>query len=844
MFTPSSAADDGLPDLNAIHHLPLPLIVLSSQRTVLIATEAVKRLLAWSPEHQWHPRSLVGCPLAQLGINLSPDQGRDEQDLNTILDQIAYMKTNATASSAHHSEPTRGRKRRKIKEQDTDMLPTEGDTIYEAWPEDDWCGTPVVEVLVDLQRGHQGRRLVRAKLSVRMWVIGETPFYVLVFAKPTSSPNPDQSFIPSQMSEKDARKAKKLATLAKMKSAVFDQASIPTYLFSADETIYYPNQAGQALCGHSEDDCMLENGHQILARLNLWDETFTRKLEVAEYPSIKLVRTRQSFKEHKYGATYPQTGRRVRLDLSGDCLYDEGTGEFLGGVVWCRDVTEYTEVIAQQQLEIERGFENKLDNMPNLSWTARPDGEPDYFSKRWYDYTGASRLDTFKDIWTRAVHPDERDAMWDSWIQCTMNGQPFTREARYKRFDGMYRYQLVHGEPQLDERGNIVRWHGLCTDIHDLVMRRRDASRLKQQMIAVLSHAEVNLFSFNPQMEVTMLEGSMKWGTQESASEKKALVGGEFADIVDKTSNDGAKGVADVIEALQKILRGDSTMEVLEHSLDNRWYKTRIIADVDTGEEGGQGTIRGALGLSIDVTDMKARAALEMEKTQLVASELAAKEANMLKSQFLANVSHELRTPISGILGMADLLLETPLADEQREYTRGISQSADNLLSLVNDILDASKIEAGRFDIESVEFDLSGVVGDLYKMMTYAAQRKGLTLEYKTSLARVERVIGDPGRTRQVLLNLLTNAVKFTNKGSIILSVSTSESEDVLAVVFTVEDTGIGIEDAVLRKLFKPFSQGDSSTARLFGGTGLGLTICKEVRLRRSMIRAVVLTWV
>jgi signal transduction histidine kinase len=830
MFTPFSAANDDFPDLNVLHYLPLPLIVLSSQRTVLIATEAVKRLLAWSPGQQWHPRSLVGCPLAQLGISLSPDQDRDEQDLNRVLDEMACMTTNAAASSAQHSEPTRDRKRQKIKEQDTDMLPTVGDAVYEAWPEDDWCGTPVLEVLVDLQRGHQGRRLVRAKLSVRMWVTGEALFYVLVFAKPTRSANPDQWLNPSQMSEKDARKAKKLATLAAMKSAVFDQASIPIGLLSADETMYYPNQAGLALNGRLEEDYMLENGYQILADLIIWDESFTRKLEVDEYPSIKLVRTRQSFKKYKCGATYPNTGRRVRLDLSGDCLYDKVTGDFLGGAVWCRDVTEYTEVIAQQQLEIERGFESKLDNMPNLSWTARPDGEPDYFSKRWYDYTGANRLDTFKDIWTRTVHPDERDAMWDSWIQCTLNGQPFTREARYKRFDGMYRYQLVHGEPQLDERGNIVRWHGMCTDIHDLVMRRLDASRLKQQMIAVLSHAEVNFFGFNPQMEVTMLEGSIKWGTQESASEKKALVGRELVDIVEKTTNDGATGAADFIEVVQKVLRGDSTMEILEHTVDERWYKTRIMADVDTGEEGGHGTIRGALGLSIDVTDVKLRMALEMEKAQLIASELAAKEANMLKSQFLANVSHELRTPISGVLGMADLLLETPLADEQREYTRGISQSADNLLCLVNDILDASKIEAGRFDIESVEFDLSGVVEDLYKMMTYVAQGKGLTLEYKTSLAPIERVIGDPRRTRQILLNLLTNAVKFTNKGTVILSVSTSESEDTLTVVFTVEDTGIGIEDAVLRKLFRPFSQGDSSTARLFGGTGLGLTICKEVR--------------
>lgn len=536
--------------------------------------------------------------------------------------------------------------------------------------------------------------------------------------------------------------------------AAFDQAQIPTYLFSADETMYYPNQAGKALSGQIDEDYMLEHGYQILTRLDLWDETYTRKLDVAEYPCIKLVKSRQSFKEHKYGFVHPLTGKRVRLDLSGDCLYDEVTGEFLGGVVWCRDVTEYTEVIAQQQLEIERGFENNLDHMPNLSWTARPDGEPDYFSKRWYDYTHARRNEALKDIWTRTVHPDDRDAVWDSWIRCTQKGQAFTMEARYKRHDGMYRYQLVQAVPQRNDAGEIVKWHGACADIHDLVMQRIEASRLKQQMMAVLSHAEVYLFGFDTQMAVTMLEGAMEWGTQESATEKAALIGSELVDVFEKITDEGAIGVADFIEAVQRVLRGDSTMEIFEHSLDQKWYRTRVIADVEPSDASGRETIRGALGLSIDITDMKARTALELEKTQLVANELAAKEANMLKSQFLANVSHELRTPISGVIGMADLLAETPLADEQREYARGISQSADSLLGIVNDILDASKIEAGRFDIESVEFNLSGMLGDLYTMIAHAAQRKGLTLEYKTSLAPLERVIGDPGRTRQILVNL------------------------------------------------------------------------------------------
>ena len=831
MFASTNRADIGPPDLNALQQFPLPLLVLSSQKTVLGATEAVQRLLGWSLGHEWRSKSLVGYSLAQLGVGLPLEQGRGEEDLDTMLDQLARKHMTAGDSTSQFSPQTRGENGLNTTEKHPGGLSAVDATVYETWPEDDWCGTPVLEVLVDVQRDLQSRTMLRAKLCVKIWVTSGVQLFVLTFAKPTVLPSSATLSTAPQTAEKDARKAKKLALLEKMKSAVFEQAGIPTYLFSADETMYYPNQAGKALAGQMEDDNILEHGYQILTRLDVWDETYTRKLDVTEYPGIRLVKTRQNFKEQKYGLIYPDTGKRVRLDLSGDCLYDDVTGEFLGGVVWCRDVTDYTEVIAQQQLEIERGFEERLDYMPNMSWTALPDGEPDYFAKRWYDYTHASRKEALKDIWAQAVHPDDKVALWDSWIQCTRTGEAFTTEARYKRFDGMYRYQLVHGVPQRNEIGEIVRWHGACADIHDLVMQRMEASRLKEQMMTVLSHAEVNLFGFDTQMAVTMLEGSIKWGTQKSSAEKAALVGGELVNIVETTTDEGATGAADFIESVQKVLRGDSSMEVLEHSLDRRWYRTRIIADIESGFESGKSTIRGALGLSIDITDMKARTALELEKTQLVANELAAKEANMLKSQFLANVSHELRTPISGVLGMAELLAETPLADEQREYARGISQSADSLLGIVNDILDASKIEAGRFEIESVDFNLSAMLADLHQMMAHAAQRKGLTLTYKASLAPIERVIGDPGRIRQVLSNLLTNALKFTSKGGIILSVTGTESEDRFTAVFVVEDTGIGIQESVLQKLFRPFSQGDSSTARLFGGTGLGLTICKEVSL-------------
>lgn len=174
------------------------------------------------------------------------------------------------------------------------------------------------------------------------------------------------------------------------------------------------------------------------------------------------------------------------------------------------------------------------------------------------------------------------------------------------------------------------------------------------------------------------------------------------------------------------------------------------------------------------------------------------------------------------------------LTTEQREYVSSIHLSAKALLTIVNDILDFSKIESGRLDIEKVPFNLSTIVGELCKLLAMFANQKGLKFVYDNFMDEETEVIGDPGRTRQVLSNLLTNALKFTKEGSVKLTVSSTliedeSGQDTVSVRFLIEDTGIGIKQSVLDKLFKPFSQGDSSTARLYGGTGLGLTISKNV---------------
>jgi PAS domain S-box-containing protein len=304
------------------------------------------------------------------------------------------------------------------------------------------------------------------------------------------------------------------------------------------------------------------------------------------------------------------------------------------------------------------------------------------------------------------------------------------------------------------------------------------------------------------------------WTTNEAAlaRPKKELLGSSLERVLGK---EVARPFVETVGRVIATGKGESIEYSIPIGTEVRWFLGRV-----SPIQSPDGAAKTVCVTARDITARK------QAEDDLLAAKVAAETASQAKSEFLANISHEFRTPMNGILGMTELILDTEINAEQREYLEMVKTSAESLLHLLSDILDFSKVEAGKLELVDREFALAPSVAETLQVMRFRAQQKGIELRWAVDANVPERVIGDATRLRQVLVNLVGNAIKFTEQGEVVVQVEAQEQSGERVILhFRVRDTGIGIPKEKQAMIFEAFTQADSSTTRNYGGTGLGLAI-------------------
>jgi PAS domain S-box-containing protein len=375
---------------------------------------------------------------------------------------------------------------------------------------------------------------------------------------------------------------------------------------------------------------------------------------------------------------------------------------------------------------------------------------------------------------------------------------------------------LVSGRPIFGPSGEFLGYRGVGRDVTEQVRAERELASARARAVAAEERLRTAIESLDDGFALYDAEDRLvlcneRYKEYYPLSRDAIVPGARFEDIIRTGAERGeylaAVGRVDewVAERLEQHRRAELAIE--QQHADGRWLK---ISERRTPEG-------GRVGARVDITELKQ-------------AQARAESASRAKGEFLATMSHEIRTPINGVLGIADLLLETALDAEQRHYVQTIEQSGRTLVHILNDVLDDAKIEAGKLELESAPFDLARIVDEAVALLATRAAGKRLELIVHYGADLPGYAVGDAGRLYQVLTNLVGNAIKFTERGSVLVRVAGERQDGASARVrISVQDTGIGIPEEAAKRLFQPYAQAELSTTRRYGGTGLGLSICRRL---------------
>ncbi|WP_165230772.1 PAS domain S-box protein [Aquisphaera insulae] len=632
--------------------------------------------------------------------------------------------------------------------------------------------------------------------------------------------------------------------------------------------------------------------------------------------------------------------------------YRNALGQVIGTFGVARDISAVKAAEEAVRLS-ERRLRTLAESLPQLVWTALPDGSCDTFSTQWTQLTGKPQEELLGWRWMEVLHPDDREPTRRHWEEALAGRAPYDVEYRIRDREGLYRWFKTRGVPMRDADGRITRWLGTCTDVTEGKQLEGDLRRANARLDLAMRGSNVGIWEIDLSAggyeggKVRYLNVFEQLGRADGPSETdfaswKALWHPEDRDAMEAVLRSCLEGKARESRGEGRIRHGDGTYHwmllrgtvardgdgnvdrlsgvlvdvddlksaeaalreseirfrgtfenaavgIAHLDLGGRWLRVNEIlceilnydreelarrtfwdvthpgdlegelsafAALVRGESPcyslesrylrkGGGTVWVDLSVSLQrdsagepayaiavIEDISERKALEVE---LRRAKEAAEGASQAKDEFLANVSHEIRTPLNAILGMTELVLDAPLSDDQRECLGAARSAAESLLGIVNDLLDFAKIEAGKVELDHSGFAMRATVGDALRVLAARATMKGLDLRLDVEEGVPDALLGDAGRLRQVLINLVGNAVKFTEAGRVTVRIGTIPSsrkpahDDHVHLKFEVIDTGIGIPREAQERIFRAFEQQDTSTTRRFGGTGLGLSIASRL---------------
>jgi len=480
-----------------------------------------------------------------------------------------------------------------------------------------------------------------------------------------------------------------------------------------------------------------------------------------------------------------------------------------------RRVQQQTEIISQRlqrETALEEQYHDLFENANDLIQSVDPQGRFVYVNRAWRETLGYGQDEVAALSVFDIVHPSCRDHC-TSLFHRVMSGEKLegievafvTKTGEKVIVEGSTDCRFVNGKP--------ASTRGIFRNITTRKLAENNLAERTAYLNALIEHSPLAIVVVDLEERVQIWNPAFERLFQYRRDE---IAGAHIDELI---APEHLK--TEAYEYARRTVAGENV-----HAATRRRRKDGTMVDVELHGVPLQvgGRLVGVYGLYEDITDRK-RAEAELQKAKE-----AAETANRAKSEFLANMSHEIRTPLNGILGMTELTLDTELTSEQREYLEMVMASADGLLTVINDILDFSKIEARRLDLDLIEFNLRDSMEETVKTLALRAHQKGLELTCDVRPEVPDQVVGDPTRVRQIITNLVGNAIKFTEQGEVAVEVGVeSEEPDHTYFHFMIRDTGVGIPEEKQKIIFEPFSQADGSMTRKYGGTGLGLAISSQL---------------